>query len=727
MNYFTSKHIGFWSSLIPSIKGGLFNRKLDRFKHLFALDGSDQKKSARISYDYIQFRVENSYMYQIALNVTLILTFALLPILPLLMIWSIFQISEIICYWAAGRIEIEIRNDSFNVKFWHWFKYFSTFIQFFMSAIAFAMFTYIVEDASSLPIGSCYLMVVILSSSLNFFSPKFNIINLVWQLFAFVLFASYFAWESGAPYTFVDDSFLLVPICLAFFTSHVAVWSYNQYYMASLEKEMENYIVQEKLIANTRVLTREKHLIDRIQSTIGEAIVVVDYRFMILQANPSFLRMFDIEGFQSGTISLDEIIDPSLLHSDSIKRSFQPNNDNHYIIQGSPLFVEGEAGLTLFLILDVSEKVKSDQSITQSQKLNALGALSGGIAHDFNNVIAVILANADLIKSCNDIDEIKSQYLQDIFTSCENATGLTRQILSFVRNVPLKSDRESPKALVENTIQMVQNSLEPTHKIVVDSKSNSVVFCDKNLFKNALINLILNARDAIPKGGEIGVKIYDENNYVIFSVVDNGEGIRPDDLERVTEPFFTLKPNEKGTGIGLSIVKQFAEKSNGELRIFSEFGIGTQAQILLPAISGAIRSDLDVTANQNAALNRNAFKILVVDDNVMLAKSLQKQLNIMGHDSQISHSLDEYITQTNKETFDLILCDMVLKTETGIDIWDYSQEQNIPSRFLYMSGNISPELSESLAEKGAYRLLEKPIKFTDLRQEIYDVMGVSAS
>ncbi len=722
LNYFTAKNIGFWPTLIPSIKNGMFNNKLDRFKHLFTLDGSTETRSARISYDYIVFRLKNSLVNQIALNFTFLLSLPLVPIIPLMLIWVLFQTSEIVCYWAAGRAEIEIRNGSFNSKFWHQFKYIFNVTQFALTLVAFIMFTYLIHDSFAFPIGPSYLMVVILSSSLNFFSPRFNFINLVWQLSIFVAFYAFFEWQMGHPLTFSNDVFMIVPVLLALFAGHVGVWSYNEYYTSSLDKEVENFIVQEKLMENTRVLAREKHLIDRIQSTIGEAIAVVDYRQMILQANPAFLNMFNIEDFKSGTINLEDFIEPSLLQSDLVKRNFQPNKDTHYIIQGSPLFVEGEAGLTLFLILDVTEKVRSDQSITQSLKLNALGALSGGIAHDFNNVIAVIRANADLIDGCDNIEEIKSQYLQDILTSCENATGLTRQILSFVRNVPLKSEHVSPSVIVEETIQMVQNSLEPTHKAILHTDTNSIVLCDKNLLKNALINLILNARDATPSGSEIAVHVFNEDDKVVFSVIDHGEGIREENLERVTEPFFTMKANEKGTGIGLSIVKRFAEKSNGEFRIYSQYGMGTQAQIFLPALDGTADDRRVSKPNQGATANKN-YKILVVDDNVMLAKTLRKQLEIIGHVAHIAHSLGEYIEQTQAHNFDLVLCDMVLKSETGLDIWEYSQENDIESKFIYISGNISPELRDGLAKQGEYRLLEKPVPFADLQREIQDMMA----
>ena len=434
-----------------------------------------------------------------------------------------------------------------------------------------------------------------------------------------------------------------------------------------------------------------------------------------------------IEVFKSGTINLKELIDVSLLQSDSVKRSFQPNKDHHYIIQGSPLFVEGEAGLTLFLVLDVTEKIKSDQSITQSQKLNAIGSLSGGIAHDFNNVIAVIRANADLINNCDNIEEIKSQYLQDIFSSCENATGLTRQILSFVRNMPLRSEMLPPKLIAEDTIKMIQNSLEPTHRIVLNADTVSMVSCDRTLLKNALINLILNARDASPQGGEIQINIYNEDDNVVFSIVDTGEGISAENLERVTEPFFTMKPNEKGTGIGLSIVKQFAEKSDGKFQIFSEFGVGTQAQISLPAFKNQRKETLIAEQPISKIEKTKAYKVLVVDDNILLAKSLQKQLKIIGHDAHIAHSLEEYKQQTEKNKFDLVLCDMVLKSETGIDIWDYSQRVGITSKFIYMSGNISPDLSAELSKKGPYRLLEKPMRFVDLHKVIEEKMSLTTN
>lgn len=235
--------------------------------------------------------------------------------------------------------------------------------------------------------------------------------------------------------------------------------------------------------------------------------------------------------------------------------------------------------------------------IRQSQKMEAVGRLTGGVAHDFNNILTVVMGNLELYPEVDSDDE-RRDLVNKAHDAAQRASVLTAQLLAFSRQTPLQTQRIETAPFIQGLHAMAERVLPAT--ILLQLSSAPDVWdmqVDKNQLEVALLNLIINARDAMPTGGALQLLAdnYDPANdpnrselqgrFVALDLVDDGEGISDENIERVMEPFFTTKPVGKGSGLGLSMVKGFVEQSGGDLRISSTLGAGTKVCILIPAAS----------------------------------------------------------------------------------------------------------------------------------------------
>ena len=562
-----------------------------------------------------------------------------------------------------------------------------------------------------------YLFTCILISTTNFFSPKFNTMIFGLQCLCMQFLVLYFHFFSSGLQTFsVLQMSLLILICYG--VGDVIVRVYATYYFSAIEYERMSLIANRELKERNRQINLEKKLIEKVQSTISEAIVLVDSDFQIFRANDAFLQMFAIDPPLQDKARLDDYVDLTHLCTDNIRRTFEAFDDRHFFIEGSWVQSEGYKEHALFVISEITEKVRSDRSAQHIQKISALGELTGGIAHDFHNSLAVIQANTDLILQSKSLDEVQNVFAKDIAKTVDTSTALTRQILNFVRNTPIASSLVNSQDIVDETRTMIQNFLGNRHSFLLHVNGHAWINCNPALLKNAILNLVINARDASKPGQEIvlDIRIDPASQYLIFEVIDYGCGIPQKQIARVFEPFFTLKEREKGTGMGLAMVKQFAENAQGKVEISSVEKQGTKVSIHLP-IADVKASQANVS-DKEAVQEEKLHKILVVDDNVELAKGFELQLRNIGHEVVVAHSLADVLALQNTDEFDLVLSDVVLENETGLEILEYFKSQKSQAKFMFISGNMSPELGAQIRAITTSRTLEKPISLADLRKEI---------
>ena len=295
-----------------------------------------------------------------------------------------------------------------------------------------------------------------------------------------------------------------------------------------------------------------------------------------------------------------------------------------------------------------AELMRAEEALRQSQKMEAVGQLTGGLAHDFNNLLAGISGSLELMQirmqqgRINDVE----RYMAAAQGASKRAAALTHRLLAFSRRQTLDPKPTNVNRLVSGMQEMIQRTVGPTIPIeVVGASGLWPAMVDPPQLENALLNLCINARDAMPDGGRITIetanKWFDEHaakkqdipegQYLSMCVTDTGTGMTPDVMSRVFEPFFTTKPIGEGTGLGLSMIYGFAQQSGGQVRIYSEVGKGTTVCIYLPRHYGAIDDEIDAVESRVLPRSEQGETVLVVDDEPTVRMLITDILEDLGY------------------------------------------------------------------------------------------------
>ena len=401
-----------------------------------------------------------------------------------------------------------------------------------------------------------------------------------------------------------------------------------------------------------------------------------------------------------------------------------------------PIELDGRRAL-LVTALDIggrmraeNARVATEEQLQQSQKMEVVGQLTGGIAHDFNNILTVILANADALQEEEKLDAGVTVRLGQIARAVERAADLTRRLLVFSRKQPLHPQQTDVNALVAGTGTLLRRSLGEQVEIeTVLAADLCLADIDRAQLETALVNLCLNARDAMPDGGRLLIETHnvtlDEDyaaqnpeaapgQYVLLAVTDTGGGIPPGALDRVFEPFFTTKEIGKGTGLGLSMVHGFIKQSCGHIKIYSEVGHGTTIRCYLP------RGDLERVAAvvpPAAVLSGGAERILVVEDDPQVRASVVQQLQSMGY--AVSQASDGTAGvkafEAASPPFDLLLTDVVMPGPFNGRALANEVAQRWPrTKVVFMSGYTEASIVHQGRLAAGARLLSKPFRKADL-------------
>jgi signal transduction histidine kinase len=244
---------------------------------------------------------------------------------------------------------------------------------------------------------------------------------------------------------------------------------------------------------------------------------------------------------------------------------------------------------------ETAERERAEDMLRQSQKMEAVGQLTGGIAHDFNNLLTVVVANLDRVRRLSEGDDRLERPLANALTGAERAAQLTSQLLAFARRQPLHAEERDLNALVTAVLDLAAGSLTPLIRIETDLAADLwPVRVDANQTESALLNLLINARDAMPDGGAVTVRTYNavatdgDGDLAVIEVTDSGCGMTAETQARVFEPFFTTKGVGAGTGLGLSQVYGFVTQSGGTIEIDSAPGVGTTVRVGLPRAPAAV-------------------------------------------------------------------------------------------------------------------------------------------
>ena len=379
---------------------------------------------------------------------------------------------------------------------------------------------------------------------------------------------------------------------------------------------------------------------------------------------------------------------------------------------------------------DISEKVRaSDElrqtqaALLQSQKLQALGELAGGIAHDFNNLMTVMRGAADFLLRQPDLPvEKRSRYLHVMLETAERATSLTSQLLAFARRQPLEPEVIDLSVRLDALGEMLQRTLGSQYDLQLDLfPALWRVEIDPTGLETALLNAVLNARDAMPNGGRITISTRNRStpggDMVRLSISDTGEGIPPERLERVFEPFFTTKPTGKGTGLGLSQIHGFAVQSGGAVDIESQVGVGTAVHMLLPRTEKAARDDVSDAGDISIP---HGLRVLLVEDSEHVRYFARQLLEDLGCVVTQASDGEEALGLLQSDTFDIIFSDIVMPRLSGLDLAQRARELGYSLPVLLASGYSSKQFIP--ADEREFPILRKPYKLETLAAAVKQLL-----
>ncbi|MEO6389248.1 MAG: response regulator [Croceibacterium sp.] len=387
---------------------------------------------------------------------------------------------------------------------------------------------------------------------------------------------------------------------------------------------------------------------------------------------------------------------------------------------------DADVGSWVGTLIDVTAQRQLEQQLVQARKSEALGQLTGGVAHDFNNLLAAVLGGLRLLESRLSLGEREQQIFDHMRHAAQSGAELVRRLMAFARKQDLSPTRVDPRHLCSSVAGLVEHSLGDQVDVNWQvPEAGPSLYVDEAQLELALVNLLINARDAMPGGGLIDViveqveppealtKDDEPPVFLRIRVRDQGNGIPAELLERVTEPFFTTKEAGKGTGLGLSMVAGFVEQSGGTVKIDSEAGKGTEIAMTFPATWAP-----DAAAETIEADGEQAFRIvsvLLVDDDKGVREILGEQLRDLGltvttaEDGQ--HALKAL--EENGDQPDFVLTDFSMPGLDGMELLSAVRERWPAIRGAIMTGN--PQ--ESFARTGIdVPIVHKPIDLPDLKR-----------
>jgi PAS domain S-box-containing protein len=390
------------------------------------------------------------------------------------------------------------------------------------------------------------------------------------------------------------------------------------------------------------------------------------------------------------------------------------------------------------VVRDMTDRQRLEEQLRQSQKMEAVGQLTGGIAHDFNNLLTVILGNAELLADDElDIDEMR-RLSSVILETAERGAELIQHLLAFGRRQTLTPVRLRLGDVVYGMLPLLQRSIGEQIELKTDlSNASTMAMVDRTLLQSAILNLVVNARDAILTGGTItittgqraamsGEGLLEAGQDVVFlTVADTGTGMPPEVVERAFEPFFTTKEVGKGSGLGLSMVYGFVSQSGGHVAIDSVPGTGTAVTIALRATVG---SAVEASAPRHSApLKPGTERLLVVEDEEAVLNFLAAQLTNLGYEVTSAVDAPEALAILDRDrNFDLLLTDVVLpKGISGIDLARAARAMKSDLKVLYTSGYSDEIFKQQSGELNNIRLLRKPYKRRELAAALRAELDVS--
>lgn len=495
-------------------------------------------------------------------------------------------------------------------------------------------------------------------------------------------------------------------------------------------------------------LNRLRHQRELILNSVGDGVLGLDLNNKVSFVNPAGARLLGWE--------VDELLgqwcsafsmppnDPEAtcpLSEISLSGGIERNPDGtFYQRDGTPILVSyvttpiGESGEMTGAVVsftDISQRVRLEEELRQSQKLEAVGHLAGGIAHDFNNLLTGILGHAELLLLDTPADEPARASLDDIREGAERGAALVRQLLTFSRKGPAHPSVVDLNQLIEGLRRLLRPLIGEEIDVRTDLRARTaLVSVEASQVEQVIMNLVLNAKDALSSGGTVviatdtrqldadearGYAKVEPGEYIVLEVRDEGVGIEADVLPHVFEPFFSTKEEGQGTGLGLATAYGIIRRSGGHISVASEVGVGTTFTIMLPAAEAQETSD-STSRDRLGAVEEGCETVLVVEDDPLVRGLTHTILDRAGYPVLVAEGPREAIeiAESHPGYIDILLTDVVMPTMRGPELATHVRRERPSVNVLFMSG-FSREQVE-LGERTAF--IQKPFRRTDLLEAL---------
>jgi PAS domain S-box-containing protein len=473
----------------------------------------------------------------------------------------------------------------------------------------------------------------------------------------------------------------------------------------------------------------------------------------ITGGNDSFLKLtgYTREDLESGHISWTTMTPPEYADDDqrALKEAATNGTCATYekefirkdgarvpILLGAAIFEDNPQEGVCF-VLDLTERKKIEAQFRQSQKMESIGQLASGVAHDFNNILAVIQMQADLLRSESTLSAEQMDFVRGIAAAAQHASNLTRQLLMFSRRQTMHPTELNLSETINNMTNILRRTLGEHIELQFKfSMQPLFIHADAGMIDQVLLNLVVNARDAMPAGGKIVIETtavefneaaaaqsaqIKQGKFICLSVCDSGTGIAPENLSKVFDPFFTTKEVGKGTGLGLATVFGIVQEHKGWINVYSEHGHGTTFRIYLPRLGRT--SDQKFVVPTTGSGRGGTETILLVEDQPSLRNSVQTALSRLGYNVFEAANGAEAVEiwKKHRDEINLVFTDMVMPGGiSGRQLGERFLKEKPKLKVIYASGYAAEVAGGDFPLKEGVNFLTKPFEMHKLAKTIRD-------
>ncbi|MBN1379758.1 MAG: response regulator [Gammaproteobacteria bacterium] len=536
-----------------------------------------------------------------------------------------------------------------------------------------------------------------------------------------------------------------------------------------LEFELNKREQLEKMVHDRHMLESEelhyqlsvqREFINTFFDTAPAGLAIMDSRCRLLNANHTFLQATGVDAQQllghllsDALPQIDETMRESLLHPEGPDKIYsteilvQQKNKNtrRTVLTCFPISVEPKNikpgwGVILF---DVEDRRQLEERLRQAQKLEAIGRLAGGVAHDFNNLLMVIQFASDRLLRIVGSDEKAHIELRDVIKATESAGALTRQLLAFSRMQVLEPRTVNLQRALNEIKLLLERSLGTNIKVKIDIKEPFLVRVDPVQLDLIVLNLAINARDAMPGGGQLTIRCKSRKlesrdiieqeaiipgEYAVLSVTDTGTGMDAQTLELIFEPFFTTKGRHEGTGLGLATVHGIVVQSGGTIRVQSTPGSGSTFEVFFPLIPNKIEEP-ETTDEHPVQHVQHGQTILLVEDEPKVLSLMSLALTDAGHKVLTAATSKKAleIAYETKGNFDLLLTDVVLPGISGLDLANRVTGEYPRMPVLMVSGYTADNAEIREIADSPYYFMQKPFQPIELVNKVNSILIEAAT